>query len=157
MKLNLTISGLARNGWMNVDPLTQPNDQSKIAHNLDNLDEYVDNNECEEVVALEVLDIFPVQMKQQVLNHWSAKVAHGGTLTFSGVDLDKIAKIAFSKQVDSNQVNRLLYGECNNMWTIKKGLLTTQQACELALTSGQFKILSKEISGINYIIKAERL
>lgn len=158
MKLNLTINGVPLNGYLNIDPLAQPNDQSKVQHPLDNLDDLVDNNECDEVLAYGIIDVFPIEVKKDKLAYWASKVEHKGVFVFSGTDLRKASKIIADESMDTRNSNALLYGNpAANPWTTKRSLWTLDEARSAIVSTQQFNIYSIEYSGIDYIIKAKRI
>lgn len=157
MKVNLLIGGYPLNGYLNLDPLAQPNDSSKVSHGLENLDDIVDNNECDEFLAHKVIDAFPVNTRQQVLGHWLSKVEHGGLFTLSGLDINKATRLIASGDINLNDANILLYGPCINMWSINKGVWSINDAVNAILSTGQYQILSKSFNGLLYVIKAKRL
>jgi hypothetical protein len=151
MKLNLTVGGFPLNGYLNIDPLSKENQ-----HGIDNIDDLVDNNECEEVLAYGVIDIFPLDVKRDKLAHWASKVEHHGFFIFSGTDLGKISRLIVDGLIDSRNSNVGLYGNPANPWTTKRSLWTVEEAKQAVLSMSQFNIASIEFSGIEYVIKAQR-
>lgn len=157
MKVNLLIGGYPLNGYLNLDPLAQPNDASKVNHTLENLDDIIDNNECTELLAYNVIDTFPINVRQQVLSHWLSKIEHNGVFVLSGLDINKAARLITSCDISIGDINTLLYGPCLNMWSINKGAWSLHDAINAIMSNGQFKILTKSFNGLNYIVKAQRL
>lgn len=158
MKVNLAINGIALNGYLNLDPLTQPNDKSKVNHTLDNIDDLVDNNECEEVLAYGVIDVFPIEVKKDKLTHWASKVEHKGLFVFSGTDIRKVTKLISDERMDLKNSNAALYGNpAANPWTTKRSLWTLEEARNAILSTQQFNIVSIEYVGTEYVIKVQRI
>jgi hypothetical protein len=158
MKVNLLIGGYPLNGYLNIDALSQQDQTSnKLNHNLENLDDIIDNNECTEFLANGVIDTFPISVRSKVVSHWLSKIEHNGIFVLSGLDLNKAARFIMSSEVDINSINTVLYGPCNNMWTINKGAWSVNEAVNSILSAGQFKILSKSFRGLHYVVKAQRI
>lgn len=145
------------NGFLNIDPLSSPNDPDCIASNIDNLDHLVDHNSCELLLALDILDYFPLQMRNKVLNNYLCKICHAGVLILSGLDVREAGRAIYMQSIDLlREGNLLLYGSGENIWRIKKSLLTIDNTIEIILSTNQFQIIGKRFEGYNYIVEAKR-
>ena len=51
LKVNVTLAGSTLNGYMNVDPLANPQDPNKIACDITNLDPIIDHNSVDTFLA----------------------------------------------------------------------------------------------------------
>lgn len=157
MKLNILINGKPLNGYLNVDVLAQPNDQTKINADISNLDAVVDHNECAEVLAIGVLDFVPLPLRSKVLNNWLAKVSHGGTITLSGIDLNEFSRLVHNGQLnDVVQINQTLFGLCRTAWEIRKSYVPLDQTIQMIVQTGQFDIQAVKYDGIYYYVTARR-
>lgn len=157
MKTNLLIGGKPLNGYLNIDVLAQPNHQDRVAGDITNLDAVVDNNECQELLAIDVIDFVPLQIRQQTLQNWSNKIAHGGIITVSAVDLVELARLISSGQLaDVVEINKSIFGIANNVWQIRKSYIPLQDTVQMLVQSGQFEIQSVHFKNFNYYITARR-
>lgn len=156
MKLNLLIGGAALNGYLNADQVF--NGQSdRVQAELQDLDPIVDHNECEEVLALDILDFMPLSMRQKTLHGWMTKVAHGGTITLSCLDLNEFTRQVYNGNLhDTYQVNQILFGPVTHTWSIRKSICTLSDTVQMIMSTGQFDVVSQRFSGVHYIVTAKR-
>ncbi len=155
LKINLKLGGQNLNGYLNIDPISSA--EGCVQHNLDNIEDLVDHNSASEFIANDVLDYLPIGMKQNVLTHWLTKISHGGSFIMTGTDIREAARLIHTGKVDMmTQGNNLLYGMGNNMWTLKKGLLTWEDAVNMIMSTGQFQVESMKFQDYKYVIKAVR-
>lgn len=160
MKVNLTIGGQSINGFMNLDQVAQPNQSDRQLADLAKLDDIIDHNEVdEELLALDVINFFPLQMVPQVVNHWCCKIAHGGLITISSLDLQEAARtISLGTISDTLQINRLLYGNVTNTWTIRKSFVGLQDVITIVTQTGQFDVGQIKFSpdGLFFVVTFRR-
>lgn len=156
MKVNLLLSGDGpRSGFLNIDPFAPPDDALKTRGDICNLDEYVDDAECDELIALDVLDFLPSPELDNVLDNWIRKIRHGGTIVIGGVDIREVANGLIRQELTLEQANKLLYGTQTAPFDYRKASLTLQKLVEIFQARG-FKILQKRVSDFFYHVKAER-
>ena len=68
LKVNLGIAiQNPLNGYMNIDPVGNPQNQNVISAPIDQLDSLLDHNSVSFLLAIDVLDYFPLQVKNQIL------------------------------------------------------------------------------------------
>lgn len=157
MKINLKLGQPPINGYVNLDPLAQSGDTKSIQADLSNLDQFVDANECSEILALYVLDFFPLQMRPQILMHWMSKVAHDGTLTLSGLDIREAARLIHLGYIDNSpQITDTLYGPAQNLWTIRKGVTAPQEIIDIVLSTGQFRLENQKFDNLYWLLSFRR-
>lgn len=157
MKVQLLINGRPSNGYMNIDVLANPQDQDRISGDIVNLDSLVDNNECEQLLAINVIDFIPLQIRQQVLTNWMGKIAHGGLLILSAMDLKEVARVIDNGQLsDVVGINQTVFGLGTNLWTIRKSYVSAEQTMQMILSTEQFYIESIKYEGLYYYITAKR-
>jgi hypothetical protein len=157
LKVNLTIAGQALNGYLNIDPLANPKDEDKIATDISNIDSFVDHNSAELLLALDVLDFFPLQVRQSVLINYMCKIAHGGSLIVGGLDIREIGRALFYQNLDlRREANLHLFGPCDHVMRSKKSLITMDDTVEMIMNPGQFEIQSKKFDGMHYLVEAKR-
>ena len=148
----------ALNGYLNIcqGPATT-NDQERVYAELQNIDNMVDHNECTDVLALDVIDYLPLGLRHNVINHWCTKVAHGGTITLSGLNLQEVTRLIFNGKIsDVAEINRIVYGNISNVWTIRKSFTPPEDTAGMIMSTGQFDIVAQRFDGVFYVITAKR-
>ena len=157
LKVNLKISGPNINNFLNIDPLSNPNDPNCVAANFDNIDALVDHNSCSQLLALDVLDYLPLQMRAQVLNNWACKISHGGTIIVGGLDIREAARAIYYQNLDIlREGNLMLFGPADHIMRLKKSLVTIDDTVNMIMQTNQFSIISKKFDGLNYLVEARR-
>jgi hypothetical protein len=156
MKLNLLIGGAALNGYLNADQLFN-GQNDRVQAELQDLDPIVDHNECDEVLALDILDFIPLSLRAKTLNGWMTKVAHGGTITVSCLDLSEFTRKVYNGDLkDTYQVNQILFGPVTTAWSIRKSVCTLSETVQMIMSTGQFDVVSQRFDGVHYIVTAKR-
>lgn len=150
MKLNLLLSNPddLRSGFINVDPGAEWNDLKRVNCKLDNLSPIVDANEVTELVALDVLDHYPTDKVDAVLDHWLSRLAHGGKITISVVDIREVARIFLNGAMDIAELNNLVH---NN----RQCSITLSQLVEVLENKG-LTILTKRVVDRRAVITGVR-
>ena len=159
MKVNLLIgnSSPVLNGYLNIDCCGNPQSSDRIVGQIENLEALVDANECEELIALQVLDHMPIQIRAKVLQHYLTRIAHGGLLIISSIDLMEVSRLIYNGSIaDILEMNKLVYGIGNNPWSWKKSFIPLQDTIGLIMNGGQFVIESIKYDGVFYVIKSRR-
>lgn len=151
MKVNITLGNEARSGYININPLADPNDPNFIRTNINDLGVYLDDGEAEEIIALDAIDYAPIQEKEHVLQHWLSKLALNGTIIIGGTEIGNVAKAFALNQLDLNKFTELAYGAQLQ----KAGLITAEQMTKV-LTGLGLRVIEKKIFNFSYYIKAVR-
>jgi 2-succinyl-5-enolpyruvyl-6-hydroxy-3-cyclohexene-1-carboxylate synthase len=155
-KINLLIDSPAvKDGYINIDPFTQEGDQTKISGAVSKLDHTVDNGEASEIIAEDVIDYLGPDYVDKAINNWLSKLQHGGIIVIGGTDIRVVCKSYFLRQLNTVEVNNLIYGEQKNVQKYKKSCLTIHEVCELLKSLG-LKIILKRHDSFRYLIKAKR-
>lgn len=158
MKLNLLIDNPddVRSGYVNIDPFAEPCDpHGRVKGALHDLGHTVDDGEASEIVANDVLDYHPGAVLDDVLNNWLKKLARGGTLTVSTVDVREVARLVWFGNVDINEANNLLHGEQKKEWQLRKVSLSLPHLVEVLEAKG-FKVLQKRIHNLRAVVTVQR-
>lgn len=156
VKLNLLLNGEdVLSGYINVDPYVDDDKQGKVQATLDNLDEFVDDAEAVEIRAVDILDFFPYEKSDALVNHWIKKLAHGGKLIIGVVELVEVAKGICNYSLDVDQANLFLHGEQKFDWQNRKANFTLSQIATYLESKG-LKILKKRVSNYRCIVEAQR-
>lgn len=153
MKLNITLGQPPINGYLNIDP--NLDHDGKVVCPLDNLNDHVDDAECEEILALDVLEYIPKELADKTVVHWLSKLAHGGKIILSGINARQVAKAILNKSIDIDAANILMYGEQNHPWQRKYGITDIQRLSDV-LTGLGLKVISKQLDGFKMTVIAER-
>lgn len=157
MKLNLLINnpGGARSGYVNVDPIAPDGDADRIKGQLEDLNHVCDAAEVAEIVAHDILDFFPAPMADKVLDHWVSRLAHGGTLTVSVVDLLEVSRAFVARSLDTHQANELLHGKQGQPWEVRMATYHVPVLVDVLARKG-LKIMMKRISNYRAVVVAQR-
>lgn len=155
MRVNLLINNSAdiRNGYLNIDPLSE--DDTRIKGDVSNLNHAVDAGEAEEIVAYGILDYFPGAMVDEILDNWLSKLAHGGTITIGVIDAKEVSRAFVAGMIELEEVNTLMHGEQEEKWQIRKSSFTLNQLSEVLSNRG-YKILKKRIQNFRAYVTAQR-
>ena len=78
-----------------------------------NLDEYADDGELEELVSDGTVEYIPIHKVMEVLMGWVKKIKHGGTIIVSGVDAYLTAKAFVDGYISIEQFNVYVHGTPN--------------------------------------------
>jgi hypothetical protein len=154
-KLNLLINGGdLRSGYVNIDPLAVGQDEV-MAGSVGNLDWIADDAECDEIVALDVIDFLSSTETDATLEHWLKKLRHGGTITIGGIDLYEVAKGILHGRIDVAEANFLIHGNQSVPADCRKANTTIQQMIRVLDGLG-YELLHKKIDGYKFYITARR-
>jgi hypothetical protein len=156
MKINLLYnSNMVRAGYLNLDPFAPPDDPDRINGDIVNLDEYVEDAEATDIIALNVIDFMPSSDTNDIIVGWIKKLRHGGTITIGGVDIRDVAKATIYQQLSLTDTNLLLYGAQRAPWEYKKATLTLQHLIN-ALQGQGMEIMKKHSENFTYHVTARR-
>lgn len=138
-------------GYVHVDPKPQNQSIPSYPKSLDelDLDTIVENNECVEIVAGELINFIPVSKLFDILGQISRKLRHGGKLTIGGTDLYAMSVAVINGMLNPREVNDAIYSESH------KAMIPMNDVADL-LTKLGLVVTNRELNGISYIIQAER-
>lgn len=139
-------------GYVNVDPIVGEAG-NKLNADPALLNDYVDNGECEEIVAPDTWDFYPLQNKVGVADHWLAKLGHGGTITVGGLESSEIARLMYTRQLYTEQYNGLLYG---NPPLLRKSILSIGDVVDFFNSKDGYTVTQQRINGLFYLVTAKR-
>lgn len=155
MKLNILYNDdRVRQGYLNIDPFAN-NKESVRVGDPKNLDEFVDDGECVEIVALDVLDHYPSTEVDNVLMHWLSKLRHGGIITIGGNDFDSISSAYKMGRIDLIKLNELLYGLQGEDASYQYSCLSINTMIDFLQGQG-LKVIMKRVNKYKFVVKAER-
>ncbi len=155
-KANLLLNGTnVLAGYYNIDPFAKDG-EGKILGDITNLDEIVDNGELDEILAHSVLEYFEIKLVDSIVKNWVSKLERGGKITITVPDLYEITKLIVRREVNEYQANRLLFGNQDEKWQLRKNCFTIPTLEHMLVTAGT-KVVSKRFVGMNASITAEKL
>jgi len=156
MNINLLIdnpNGMIT-GYLNVDPYASGSD-FRIKSDIANLGEFIDDGECEEIRAIDILSKYEAAKVDTIIDSWIAKLRKNGILVISDIDLFEVITNVNKGNININETNLILYGNQSESQTYKKCVLTLHNISEGLKLRGLF-ILEKSFNGLNFVVKAQR-
>jgi hypothetical protein len=157
VKVNLLLdspSG-ALPGHLNLDPLAPAGDASRTPCDPTDLSPYVDAGEAQELLAHDVLDHVQLPRADAVLAHWASRLAHGGTLTVSCVDMMAVAHALADRTLSPEDAALLLHGEQRRGWDYRHSGRTLAQLAR-GLEGLGLQVLRKRTAGLRAVVVARR-
>lgn len=162
MKLNLLMySNTLLGGYTNIDPYPnlegsqQTFTEEKQQGDVQNLDWIVDDGECDEIIATDIIDFVNIPQKQQIIQNWAKKVKIGGKLTIGGTDVVSVSKALHQSNISLEEAGYLLYGDPNFPFGNRRGCLSLDFMVNFLESIG-FRILNKRTIQYTYAVVAER-
>lgn len=152
MKLHLSINSTPINGYTNVSPTGGEN---TVLSRIDNLEGIVDEAECTEILAEDVMDFFPASRILDILKYYTSKLRHGGKIIIGGSDFQSVCKCIITKRLDAVEANKILYGTQNSTWEFKSGMISLDDLTDLLRGLG-LKIIHKRLNNCKMCVEAVR-
>lgn len=154
VRLNLLLNnpGGVRSGYLNVDPYSQGWAAAADPGDLGGL---CDANEAAELVALEVLDFYPAHLADAALDHWLSRLAHGGEVTLSTVDLREVCRGFLGGYLSHDDANNLLHGIPTHDAGVKRSSYTLGQLVEVLENKGMV-VVRKRLQNYRAVVTARR-
>lgn len=174
MKLNLGCGKDIRNGYLNLDivpveaevinkarggssPDTRQDDSELFrVQDITNLDDVAEDESVEEILALNILQIFSYKHVFGILNHWISKLQPGGVLKVVVPDIHEQALSLVSGQMDIQNYILSIYGQHQNEHDYVKTGFDIEILCDLLSNKLGLKILNKHCSNAKIVIEAEK-
>lgn len=148
-------------GYKNIDPFpTIQNQQQtfstdKETGQVDNLDYVCEDGQAQDVVALDVIDYININIKNQTLDNWVKKLAHGATITIGGIDLYEVSKAITRCELKPEDAELLLYGPPSFPFGSRRGCLTAERVIK-ELNNRGLMIIKKRLNDFMYTIVGRR-
>ena len=119
------------------------------ATHIANLNTTLDDGECTEIIALDVLDFLPLAKRGDFLNHLIQKLEIGAAVKIGGREINAVANAVSSGQINEETANAAIYQGRQSMTTAVK-------------TRDLMRFIGLEITavynhGFNYIVEARRI
>jgi hypothetical protein len=149
VKVNLLVGnpGGVRSGYINIDV--------KKAEDVADISEHVDAAEASEVVALDIIDRFPASDGDKVLDNWLSRLARGGVLTMSFVDVREVARGILSGKLSPEDIQELLHGRPEVPHDERRASYTVAQLAEVLANRG-YTVLKKRVENYRGVVSVRR-
>jgi|TARA_R110002020_G_scaffold248502_1_gene462526 hypothetical protein len=156
VKINLLYgSGDLLHTHLNLDPFTPDETNILVRADVKNLDNFVDDAEAQEIIALDVIDYIPLTEINKVIGHWVSKLGHGGSLIIGGTDLFEVSKAFSQYRLDITEANKLIHGEQYKPYLIKRVNFTALGLADYLESLG-LKLQKKRVNNYRITIEAIR-
>ena len=150
MKINISVGGKPKNGYVNIDPSV-----NKQWDKIKNLDHVADDSECNEIIAEDMVDFLSSDDLEKTIQHWVSKLRHSGKIVIGGTDMYEVCKHFFQKGISTKDANILIHGEQKEAWDFRINQ-TTIENLESILSNLGIDILKKRSSNFKMVIEGER-
>jgi len=147
MKVFITVTEPDIEGYFNISPLK--------GHLLSDLSNMIDDNECLEILAPEMIDYIPINQMETIIGAWVKKLRHGGKIILGGKDIYEIAKRIVRGEFDTKVANLVMYGSQSGVWDISRGKINLKDLVDLLERFG-LQITKKKLNGIDMLVEAQR-
>ena len=156
-KINLIYgNGDVFNTHLNINPFKQENDpESVVRGDIKNLDNYADDSELEELLAIDVLDYIPLNETSEVISNWVKKIRYGGKIVIGGIDLMDVCKDFSQYKIGLDEANLLIHGEQDKPYLIRRVGFTAISVAGYLESKG-LKVNKKRTSNYKMIVEAVR-
>ena len=152
MKLHISVGKAPLNGYLNLDTAPiNPEEQPAFTGSLLDLTVMVEESECKEILADDILDYVTAENTYATLEYFIKLLRHGGCLIVGGTDLYEVSKAVTNQTLNIREANEILHGinadRVNQMSII--------DLCEILKSLG-LKIMSQRINGFKMVVTAVR-
>lgn len=158
MKLNLGSGKDIRNGYINLDivPVEGANSDLFRVHDITNLDDVAEDDSVEEMLLLNILQVFSFKHVHALMMHWITKMQPGGILKIVVPDVYEQALSLMSGQMDIQNYILSTYGHHANDYDYVKTGFDLNILCDLLSNKLKLNILHKHCANGQIVIEAER-
>jgi len=153
MKIRITVGANEQlSGYVNIDPISKFND---LAIDIRDLSEVVENSECREILAEDVIDFLEKKESFTVISNWISKLRHGGKIIITSVDAHVTSGLLYKGKIELSTFNKLMHGNFTAPWDVKLSHSTIEEMSSFLISQG-LVINKKRQNGPHMIIEAER-
>jgi len=155
-KVNLLYgSGKAIQGYVNISPFPIEDAAVKICQ-LDNLGEFFDNGELDEILVDNVLAYIPHSKVVGAIHDWCKKLGKGGKLIIVEPDASLVAHAFSSGFIDLSEYNEFVFGNSSKPYLVKRSAYTADDLVRILDSQPGMKITRKALDGNNVVMEATR-
>ncbi len=153
MKLNLGCGNDLRNGYVNIDIAPINN----LDHQIDasNLDDVCNDEEVDEILAVNVLNMLSYKEILNVLQHWVDKLKPGGTIKVVVPDLVELSRAFLNGELKSDHFILQMYGKQEHEHDFHRtgfDVVLLQSVLETV----KMQVISKRILNATIVMEAEK-
>lgn len=159
-KVKVSVNDLPYTGFINIDPVPQI-EQSKLSEyeilvgNPSDLSR-IEDGSCSELIVRSYIEHLNTESLGFTLQTWAKKLRKGGTITISGTDFQSLIRLHMNGQLNLSETNAILFGTQKTAWDSKSLCVNISDISDLLANCG-LQIISKDIQGYIYIVKAKRV
>lgn len=121
MKLNVGCGSDVREGYVNID--LNSKDSRVVLGDVSDLSEYEDES-VDEVLALDIVEHFPLKEVEGVLGEWCRVLKRGGVLRLMTPDVDVVMQMFYKKagsgEISWRRLSEIVYGNQKNDFQFHK-------------------------------------
>lgn len=155
-KINLVYgTGEVYNGFLTLNPFLEQETDSIKRCDIKNLNNFVDDGEVEELIAINILEYFNANKIPEILSHWIKKVAINGKIIISVTNVYDVARCFVNGIINLETFNGLVHGTNEKPYMVRRSCLTST-LIENFLKSAGLKIMKRKINNYNVVIEAVR-
>lgn len=144
-------------GHLNIDPLADPENDKLIVGNWKNLDQWADDAEVTEILALHgLIEYVPRPEINDIVDHWIRKLRHGGKFIVQFTDCYEVAREFVNFNITMKEVNEVFHGSQDRYELVKKCSFTTHGFAEYLAVKHGMKIEKKRLNGFEAVVEAIR-
>jgi hypothetical protein len=154
MKVHISVDSKPQKGYLNIRSQAvnkESDDEVVVVQNLFELNEHLDDSECDEIVIDHVLDYLPFTLTTGAIKYWISKLRKNGEITIQSTELVSVARGIGDLNFNPSVGQRLLYGESGT----KKNCCTIFQVLPI-LKEAQLKIVKRKTSDYTFIVTGRR-
>ena len=151
MKINISMAGKPKKGYLSVDPSAVTNDE-----NWYNLDGRVEDSECVELILDNVLEYIPSDILKPYMVHWIQKLRRKGIVCITATDFYEVSKAVTMMSIPTDVARELLFGGQKENWDFKCNQVTVEEVISILKSLG-LTILKKRSNAFTMYIEAQRL
>jgi predicted SAM-dependent methyltransferase len=159
-KVKISVGDLPYTGYINIDPVPQI-EESKLSEytilvgNPSDLSQ-IEDGSCDEIIVRQFVEHLNTNNLFSTLTAWAKKLRRNGEIIISGTDFFTLMSLYKNGQLTLSETNAILFGEQKRAWDSKSLCVNISDITDI-LSSAGLKIISKQIEGFIYIIKAKRV
>lgn len=151
MKLNIKCGNDIRNGYVNIDNDTTVGGNNVQHGGIESVDWICEDQQAEEIVAVNALRYIQTDQLEQALQNWCAKLGEGGKIVIQDMDLHLISKAFSNDQIDQADFSKMLFGTQPHM-PCRSGI--DLRSVISRLTSLGMTVTNKRFDGMSFIVEA---
>lgn len=158
VKVNLIYGdeGYPLDNYLNINPFGTTSETIRVG-GVQNLDEFVDNGEADEIIAENVVEYIPSPNLAATLSNWVSKLRVGGKLILTFTDAKLVSKEFSNYRTTLEEFNSSIHGSQEKPYLIKRCSVTTLDLCKHLTENHNVKVVKRRINNSKGSIVVERV